>query len=159
MVEDGVYSDGRLWFALYELQIGTESGLSLWRSSTIDPAFIARPAQGSPRLEAGWYRARTALDKRGGEIRQPRLYLPDAQGHYSEARTVELSREGGFYQAEFFLPHSADHVRFDPRYQRPVESHPLVGDASKAHRVLGWKARTHALDLARLMVDADVAAL
>lgn len=26
VVEDGVYSDGRLWFALYELQIGTESG-------------------------------------------------------------------------------------------------------------------------------------
>jgi GDPmannose 4,6-dehydratase len=52
-----------------------------------------------------------------------------------------------------------EHVRSDPRYQRPAESYPLIGDASKAHRLLGWKAQTHAPDLARLMVDADVAAL
>lgn len=99
------------------VHIGTESGLSLWRVWTIDPAFIARP-DGSARLESGWYRARTTLDKRGGEIRQPRLYLPDVQGHYSESRTVDLSRDGGAYEAEFFLPHSTDHVRFDPSTER-----------------------------------------
>ena len=31
----------------------------------------------------------------------------------------------------------------------------LIGVASKAERELGWKAKTHALDLARLMVEAD----
>ena len=51
---------------------------------------------------------------------------------------------------------AADHIRFDERYLRPSEVDALVGDASKAERVLGWKARTHAADLARLMVDADV---
>ena len=34
--------------------------------------------------------------------------------------------------------------------------HALIGDASKAHRLLEWKAQTHAEDLARIMVDADL---
>ena len=52
-----------------------------------------------------------------------------------------------------------DHVRHDPRFERPAEVHALVGDAGKAHRLLGWKAQTHADDVARLMVDADRALL
>lgn len=50
-----------------------------------------------------------------------------------------------------------DHVRFDERYLRPTEVDALVGDASKAERVLHWKPQTHTPDLARLMVDADLA--
>jgi GDPmannose 4,6-dehydratase len=49
-----------------------------------------------------------------------------------------------------------DHVRFDERYLRPSEVDDLVGDASKAHRVLGWKPTTHTPELARLMVDAEL---
>jgi GDPmannose 4,6-dehydratase len=52
-----------------------------------------------------------------------------------------------------------EHVRVDERFERPAEVHALIGDASKAHRLLGWKAQTHADDLARIMVDADVALL
>ena len=52
-----------------------------------------------------------------------------------------------------------DHVRYDARYERPTEVDALIGDATRAELVLGWKARTHAHELARLMVDADVAAL
>ena len=51
------------------------------------------------------------------------------------------------------------HVKQDPRYRRPAEVHALIGDSSKAHTALGWKAQTHAEDLARIMVDADLAAL
>ena len=46
-----------------------------------------------------------------------------------------------------------DHVRYDERFERPAEVDALVGDASKAHRDLDWKAQTTALDLAPLMVD------
>lgn len=50
-------------------------------------------------------------------------------------------------------------VDFDERYLRPTEVDALIGDASKAEAVLGWKAKTAAKALAELMVDADVEAL
>lgn len=51
------------------------------------------------------------------------------------------------------------HVRFDERYLRPTEVDALVGDASKAADVLGWKATVDTAELARIMVDADIEAL
>ena len=48
-------------------------------------------------------------------------------------------------------------VRVDPRYFRPAEVDLLVGDASKAKRVLGWEP-THTLEqLCSEMVAADLA--
>ena len=49
-------------------------------------------------------------------------------------------------------------VEFDPRYLRPTEVDSLIGDASKAHTELGWSAKTHSTELAKLMVDADIEA-
>ena len=51
-----------------------------------------------------------------------------------------------------------DHVRIDERYFRPTEVDELCGDASKAERVLGWRARTHFRELVRIMLDADLTA-
>ncbi|MDT4932641.1 MAG: GDPmannose 4,6-dehydratase [Pseudonocardiales bacterium] len=51
------------------------------------------------------------------------------------------------------------HVRFDDRYLRPAEVDALIGDASKATALLGWKPRVLAPELARIMVDADRGAL
>ena len=48
------------------------------------------------------------------------------------------------------------YVEMDPRYCRPAEVDLLVGDASKAKRVLGWEPRTRFQELVRLMVDADL---
>lgn len=47
------------------------------------------------------------------------------------------------------------YVKFDERYLRPAEVDALIGDASNAAEKLGWKPRTLAPELARLMVDAD----
>ncbi|TSC80387.1 MAG: GDPmannose 4,6-dehydratase [Candidatus Peregrinibacteria bacterium Gr01-1014_25] len=47
----------------------------------------------------------------------------------------------------------------DRRYCRPTDVDLLVGDASKAKRVLGWEPRTTIDTLARLMLEADCAAL
>jgi GDPmannose 4,6-dehydratase len=47
------------------------------------------------------------------------------------------------------------HVRLDDRYLRPTEVDALIGDASKAAEILGWKPTVLAPELARLMVDAD----
>jgi GDPmannose 4,6-dehydratase len=50
-----------------------------------------------------------------------------------------------------------DYVTYDERYERPTEVDALLGDPSKAHRLLGWKAETGTKELAQLMVDADIA--
>jgi GDPmannose 4,6-dehydratase len=47
-------------------------------------------------------------------------------------------------------------VRIDPRYFRPTEVDTLLGDPSKAKRVLGWCATTSFPDLVREMVMADL---
>jgi len=52
-----------------------------------------------------------------------------------------------------------EHVRFDENYRRPSEVDALVGDASKAGEVLGWKPSVRFAELVKLMVDADVALL
>ena len=48
-----------------------------------------------------------------------------------------------------------DHVVINEGFERPAEVDAMVGDAAKATAELGWRARTHALEVARLMVDAD----
>jgi GDPmannose 4,6-dehydratase len=52
-----------------------------------------------------------------------------------------------------------DYVEIDPKYYRPSEVDLLVGDASKAKRLLEWEPKTTFKDLVSLMVDADMAAL
>ena len=52
-----------------------------------------------------------------------------------------------------------DHVETDKKYIRPTEVDALIGNPSKAEKVLGWKAKTHWKELAQLMVDADIEAL
>lgn len=52
-----------------------------------------------------------------------------------------------------------NHVTFDARQLRPAEVDNLRGDYSKARTALGWEPHTRMVALARLMVDADVAAL
>ncbi|MGE0256676.1 MAG: GDP-mannose 4,6-dehydratase [Alphaproteobacteria bacterium] len=47
-------------------------------------------------------------------------------------------------------------VAIDPRYFRPTEVDLLLGDPSKARRVLGWEARTTLAELVREMVAADL---
>jgi GDPmannose 4,6-dehydratase len=49
------------------------------------------------------------------------------------------------------------YVKKDPKYYRPSEVDLLIGDPSKAKRVLEWEAKTRFRDLIRLMVDADIA--
>jgi GDPmannose 4,6-dehydratase len=51
------------------------------------------------------------------------------------------------------------YVKFDERYLRPTEVDALIGDPSKALDKLGWKPTVDGLELAKLMVDADVTAL
>ena len=49
-----------------------------------------------------------------------------------------------------------DHVVQDPRFYRPAEVDLLVGDPSRAKRVLGWFPETSFEDLVQTMVRADL---
>ena len=51
------------------------------------------------------------------------------------------------------------YVATDPRYFRPAEVDLLLGDASKAKLKLGWEPKVRFAELARLMVDGDIALL
>jgi GDPmannose 4,6-dehydratase len=51
-----------------------------------------------------------------------------------------------------------DFVKYDPRYERPAEVELLIGDYAKAKAKLGWEPTTKFVDLAKLMVDADLEA-
>lgn len=47
-------------------------------------------------------------------------------------------------------------VRVDPRYFRPTEVDILLGDASKARRILGWKHTVTFPELVKEMMNADL---
>lgn len=50
-----------------------------------------------------------------------------------------------------------DYVETDPSFIPPVETGPLVGDYSKAKKVLGWKPNTSFEKMIELMVHSDLA--
>jgi GDPmannose 4,6-dehydratase len=47
------------------------------------------------------------------------------------------------------------YVREDPTLKRPAEVDLLIGDASKARSVLGWRPKVNFAQLVEMMVDAD----
>jgi GDPmannose 4,6-dehydratase len=47
-------------------------------------------------------------------------------------------------------------VKVNPAFFRPAEVDALIGDASRAQRLLGWQAHTSLEELCRLMVKADI---
>ena len=48
------------------------------------------------------------------------------------------------------------YVEIDPRYLRPTEVDCLLGDSSKARKVLGWEPKVTFKGLAQMMTDADM---
>jgi GDPmannose 4,6-dehydratase len=51
------------------------------------------------------------------------------------------------------------YVKVDPQFYRPAEVDKLLGDSSKARRVLGWEPEVSFRELIVMMVDADLARL
>ena len=47
-------------------------------------------------------------------------------------------------------------VKHDSRYERPAEVDLLVGDASKAKKILDWEPKVRFHELVQIMVDADM---
>jgi GDPmannose 4,6-dehydratase len=70
-----------------------------------------------------------------------------------ESATVKQFAEAAFARVNLDWN---KYVKIDNTYLRPSEVDSLVGDASKAERVLNWKPKTKWKQLAEIMVDADV---
>jgi GDPmannose 4,6-dehydratase len=68
------------------------------------------------------------------------------------AHSVRTCLEVAFDQAGVPID---GHVEIDDSLKRPAEVDQLIGDPSKAERVLGWTPETSFEELIRLMVDAD----
>jgi len=47
-------------------------------------------------------------------------------------------------------------VKLDPRYLRPSEVDHLMGDSSKARKLLGWAPTTSFKQLIKLMSESDL---
>lgn len=86
-----------------------------------------------------------------------RILQQDQPGDYVIA-TGETHSVGEFCEEAFGCVGLdwKDFVKLDPKYLRPAEVDLLLGDASKARRVLGWKPHVTFKDLVRLMVEADL---
>jgi GDPmannose 4,6-dehydratase len=74
-----------------------------------------------------------------------------------ESHTVRDCVEVAFDQAG--VPDWERYVKLDPAFVRPAEVDQLIGDYSKAERLMGWTPETTFDQLIRLMVDADAALL
>ena len=70
-----------------------------------------------------------------------------------ESHTVREFVEAAFAYADLDWK---EFVKHDPRYQRPAEVDFLVGDPSKAKKILGWEPMVRFRELVRIMVEADM---
>jgi GDPmannose 4,6-dehydratase len=52
-----------------------------------------------------------------------------------------------------------DYVIVDNRFIRPTETGPLIGDPTKAKKILGWEPKTKFKELVKIMVEAHLARL
>jgi GDPmannose 4,6-dehydratase len=70
-----------------------------------------------------------------------------------ETHTVKEFVEAAFGHAKLEYK---KYVKIDKRYLRPAEVDLLIGDASKAKKILGWEPKVTFEELVKIMVDADV---
>jgi len=79
----------------------------------------------------------------------PDSYVVSSEKTHSVREFVEISF--GHLDLEW-----EKHVVIDPRFVRPAEVDLLLGNSEKAHKELGWHAKTSFEELIKLMVDAEL---
>ena len=73
-------------------------------------------------------------------------------------KLLNASRSGNEYKYSFTdkLKKGKTVLAIDPEYYRPTEVDLLIGNPSKAKKVLGWEAKTTFNHLVKLMIKADL---
>ncbi len=87
-----------------------------------------------------------------GEVHSVREFI----GTAFAAAGLGLRWEGSGLQEKGVDQDGKVRVEVSKEFYRPADVKELIGDASKAERVLGWKARTKFGDLAAMMVDSEI---
>jgi len=74
------------------------------------------------------------------------------------AKLLDMNKKSSQYRFTFTkdLKKEDKVVVVDPNYYRPTEVELLIGDPSKAQKLLGWKAKTKFSDLVKLMIKSDM---
>jgi GDPmannose 4,6-dehydratase len=110
-------------------------------------------------LPLGNLEARRDWGFAGDYVQAMHLMLQQPEGDDYVVGTGEPHSVREFVEAAFGHVglSSQDHVRRDPRFERPAEVDWLEADAAKARQVLGWQPQTSFRDLVATMVDADLA--
>lgn len=90
-----------------------------------------------------------------GETHSVRAFVEAAFAHIG----IDIEWQGsGVDEIGINAKTGATLVEIDPAFFRPTEVDLLLGDASKAERVLGWKPKVNFEELVQEMVDADIRA-
>jgi GDPmannose 4,6-dehydratase len=71
----------------------------------------------------------------------------------NETHTVREFVEAAFARVDLDWK---EYIKHDDRYERPAEVDLLIGDASKAKKILDWEPKVRFQELVQIMVDADV---
>lgn len=71
---------------------------------------------------------------------------------------IDYSKNSNLYKFDFTskLKKGATVVTVNPNYYRPTEVELLIGDPTKAKKLLGWKAKTKFEDLVQIMIKSDM---
>jgi GDPmannose 4,6-dehydratase len=73
---------------------------------------------------------------------------------------IALSFEGtGLEEVGFDSQSGRELIVVDPRFFRPAEEIPLVGNAAKAKSLLGWEPLTSLEEIVKMMVSSDLVSL
>lgn len=122
-------------------------------------ASIARGEQTELRL--GNLESRRDWGFAGDYVRAMRLMLEQPEPSDFVVATGQTHSVGDFCQAAFDAVGLdwRQHVVSDPAFIRPGEPYNLVGDASKARRVLGWEPLVRFEELVHMMVGPERASV
>lgn len=100
------------------------------------------------------YSVRRFIEMAAGEIGVKLAWKGKAEGETGIVKSVEAPE--GVDPRDIKIKKGDTIVRVDPRFYRPAEVETLLGDPSKAKKVLGWKPETTTDMLAAEMAASDL---
>jgi len=88
-----------------------------------------------------------------GETRSPREFIQES----CKLLDIDLEWSGGGVQEKGIDKKTGKTIiEIDPKYFRPAEVDLLIGDASKAKRILGWEPKVKFNELIKIMIESEL---